>query len=56
MMCPGNEYARLEILVFMHNLVKRFKFERLILDEKIVFDPTPKPEMGLPVRLIPHKA
>jgi cytochrome P450 family 26 subfamily A len=28
----------------------------LILDEKIVFDPTPKPEMGLPVRLIPHKA
>jgi cytochrome P450 family 26 subfamily A len=40
----------------MHNLVKRFKFERLILDEKIVFDPTPKPERGLPVRLLPHKA
>jgi cytochrome P450 family 26 subfamily A len=55
-MCPGNEYARLEILVFMHNLVKRFKFERLVLDEKIVFDPTPKPERGLPVRLLPHKA
>nr|TKS10404.1 hypothetical protein D5086_0000084620 [Populus alba] len=55
-MCPGNEYARLEILVFMHNLVKSFRFERLILDEKIVFDPTPRPNMGLPVRLLPHKA
>ncbi|GMN53511.1 hypothetical protein TIFTF001_022632 [Ficus carica] len=24
-MCPGKEYARLEILVFMHNLVKSYK-------------------------------
>ncbi|KAL3743934.1 hypothetical protein ACJRO7_013222 [Eucalyptus globulus] len=55
-MCPGKEYARLEILVFMHNLVKRFKWESLIPDEKIVVDPMPMPAKGLPVRLFPHKA
>eukprot|EP00258_Populus_trichocarpa_P015489 XP_006372247.2 beta-amyrin 28-oxidase [Populus trichocarpa] len=55
-MCPGKEYARLEILVFMHNLVRRFKFDKLIQDEKIVVNPLPIPDKGLPVRLHPHKA
>ncbi|XAR63787.1 hypothetical protein NMG60_11023870 [Bertholletia excelsa] len=55
-MCPGKEYARLEILVFMHHLVKRFKWEKLIPDEKIVVDPMPNPEKGLPIRLFPQKA
>ncbi|KAG6739888.1 hypothetical protein POTOM_057506 [Populus tomentosa] len=55
-MCPGKEYARLEILVFMHNLVKRFKFDKLIQDEKIVVNSLPIPDKGLPVRLHPHKA
>ncbi|KAK6147490.1 hypothetical protein DH2020_018402 [Rehmannia glutinosa] len=53
-MCPGKEYARLEILVFMHHLVKRFKWEKMIPDEKIVVDPMPIPAKGLPVRLFPH--
>ncbi|KAL9150390.1 hypothetical protein ABFS82_12G165300 [Erythranthe guttata] len=53
-MCPGKEYARLEILVFMHHLVKRFKWEKVIPDEKIVVDPMPIPAKGLPVRLYPH--
>ncbi|EOY32256.1 Cytochrome P450 [Theobroma cacao] len=55
-MCPGKEYARLEILVFMHNLVKRFKWEKLLPDEKIIVDPMPMPAKGLPVHLYPHKA
>ncbi|KAF5445642.1 hypothetical protein F2P56_034681 [Juglans regia] len=55
-MCPGKEYARLEILVFMHHLVKRFKWEKMIPDEKIIVDPMPMPAKGLPVRLFPHKA
>ncbi|KAJ4826146.1 hypothetical protein Tsubulata_030553 [Turnera subulata] len=54
-MCPGKEYARLEILVFMHNLVKKFKWEKLLPEERIVVDPMPVPEKGLPVRLLPHK-
>ncbi|KAJ1408174.1 Cytochrome P450 [Sesbania bispinosa] len=55
-MCPGKEYARLEILVFMHNLVKRFKWEKLIPDEKIVVDPLPMPAKDLPIRLYPYRA
>ncbi|CAA0818715.1 cytochrome P450- family 716- subfamily A-polypeptide 1 [Striga hermonthica] len=53
-MCPGKEYARLEILVFMHHLVKRFRWEKIIPDEKIVVNPMPIPAKGLPVRLYPH--
>ncbi|XAR49100.1 hypothetical protein NMG60_11032169 [Bertholletia excelsa] len=55
-MCPGKEYARLEILVFMHHLVKRFRWEKMIPNEKLVVDPMPKPEKGLPIRLFPHNA
>ncbi|KAA8520997.1 hypothetical protein F0562_011670 [Nyssa sinensis] len=54
-MCPGKEYARLEILVFMHNAVKRFTWEKMIPDEKIIVNPLPIPEKGLPVRLHPHE-
>ncbi|KAK0598878.1 hypothetical protein LWI29_000267 [Acer saccharum] len=55
-MCPGKEYARLVILVFMHNVIKRFNWEKLLANEKIIVDPFPIPAKGLPVRLIPHKA
>ncbi|GAB2276207.1 hypothetical protein Dimus_010942 [Dionaea muscipula] len=53
-MCPGKEYARLEILVFMHNIVKRFRWEKLLPEEKITFNPLPSPVSGLPIRLTPH--
>ncbi|XP_074268304.1 beta-amyrin 28-monooxygenase-like [Silene latifolia] len=53
-MCPGKEYAKLEILVFMHNVVKRFKWEKVIPEEGIIVNPMPYPTKGLPVRLYPH--
>ncbi|PSS30726.1 Dammarenediol 12-hydroxylase [Actinidia chinensis var. chinensis] len=53
-MCPGNEYARLAILVFMHNVVTNFGWEKLLHDEKIVSDPIPRPTQGLPIRLHRH--
>uniref|UniRef100_A0A7N2LBF2 Cytochrome P450 n=1 Tax=Quercus lobata TaxID=97700 RepID=A0A7N2LBF2_QUELO len=53
-MCPGREYARLEILVFMHNVVTRFKWEKAILDEKLCFYVSPIPVNGLPIYLKPH--
>ncbi|KAI3780536.1 hypothetical protein L2E82_10518 [Cichorium intybus] len=53
-MCPGKEYARLEILVFMHHLVTKFKWEKVIPDEQIIVNPMPSPAKGLPIRLYPH--
>ncbi|XP_057953084.1 beta-amyrin 28-monooxygenase-like isoform X3 [Malania oleifera] len=53
-MCLGKEYARLEILVFLHNLVKRFKWDLVILNEKIEYDPMPTPAKGLLIHLRPH--
>lgn len=52
-MCLGQEFARLEILVFMHNIVKRFKWELLIPNEKFQYDPMLEPSNGLPIRLLP---
>ncbi|KAK1371851.1 Beta-amyrin 28-oxidase [Heracleum sosnowskyi] len=54
-MCPGKEYARLEILVFLHNIVTKFKLEKSKPQEKIVFHSFPVPMEGLPLRIIPHK-
>ncbi|ESW31548.1 hypothetical protein PHAVU_002G247300 [Phaseolus vulgaris] len=55
-MCLGQEYARLEILVFMHNIVKRFKWELVIPDEKLKYDPMLEPVKGLAVRLHPSSS
>ncbi|XAR54766.1 hypothetical protein NMG60_11030053 [Bertholletia excelsa] len=52
-MCPGKEFARVEILVFLHNLVTKFKWEKINPNEKTVFTPIPVPQSGLPVRLWP---
>lgn len=53
-MCPGQEYARAEILVFIHHLVKRFRWKKVIADERIVINPVPAPAHGLPIRLFAH--
>ncbi|KAH6812293.1 hypothetical protein C2S51_026055 [Perilla frutescens var. frutescens] len=54
-MCPGKEYAKLELLVFIHNVVTRFKLHKTIPDEKIVFYASPTPVHGLPLHLQPHQ-
>ncbi|XP_057420626.1 beta-amyrin 28-monooxygenase-like isoform X2 [Lotus japonicus] len=52
-MCLGQEFARLEILVFMHNIVKRFKWDLVFPNEKFKYDPMLEPEKGLPIKLKP---
>ncbi|KAH6776677.1 hypothetical protein C2S52_014238 [Perilla frutescens var. hirtella] len=53
-MCPGRGYAKLVMLVLMHNVVTRFRLEKLIPDEEIFFHVTPTPAHGLPLHLHPH--
>ena len=53
-MCPGYRYARVELLVFMHNIVKKFKWEKVFPQEKMIMDPILAPQKGLPIRLYPH--
>nr|XP_017228850.1 PREDICTED: beta-amyrin 28-oxidase-like [Daucus carota subsp. sativus] len=52
-MCPGKEYARLEILVFLHNIVTKFRLENVSPRKLLhVFS---APMKGVSLRLIPHK-
>eukprot|EP01018_Ginkgo_biloba_P037850 Gb_08111 [translate_table: standard] len=53
-MCPGNEFARMEILVFLHNVVKNFQWKLMDPDEKVTVDPMPAPAKGLPIKLHPR--
>ncbi|KAK9062468.1 hypothetical protein SSX86_019654 [Deinandra increscens subsp. villosa] len=53
-MCLGKEFARLEILTFLHNIITNFKWDLLIPNERIEYDPMPTPIKGLPIRLHPH--
>lgn len=53
-MCPGIEFARMEILVFLHNVVKNFNWNLVNPGEKVIVDPMPAPVSGLPIKLVPH--
>ncbi|MED6124136.1 hypothetical protein PIB30_056225 [Stylosanthes scabra] len=46
--------SRLEILVFMHHIVKCFKWDLLNSDENFGYDSLLQPAEGLPIRLHPH--
>ncbi|KAI7746385.1 hypothetical protein M8C21_011911, partial [Ambrosia artemisiifolia] len=53
-MCLGKEFSRLEVLTFLHYIVTNFKWELLITNEKIKYDPVPVPAKGLPIRINSH--
>ncbi|KAL3719747.1 hypothetical protein ACJRO7_004687 [Eucalyptus globulus] len=54
-MCLGHEFARINILIFLHNMVTRFKWNVAIPDEAIGYDPMLSPQQGLPLRLLPRR-
>ncbi|KAM7280176.1 hypothetical protein ACFE04_007310 [Oxalis oulophora] len=48
--CPGNELAKLEILIMIHHLVTKFRWEILGSESGIQYGPFPVPLNGLPAR------
>ncbi|XP_004306780.1 PREDICTED: beta-amyrin 28-oxidase-like [Fragaria vesca subsp. vesca] len=55
-MCPGKENARVQMLVFMYNLVTRYKWEMVFPNEKMVVDPVSYSTHGLPLHLFSCKS
>ncbi|KDO41269.1 hypothetical protein CISIN_1g011325mg [Citrus sinensis] len=52
--CPGKDYAKLQILLFMHHVVRKFKWEKVNPDEQLIRAPNLFAPKGLPVRLYPY--
>ncbi|XP_009789794.1 abscisic acid 8'-hydroxylase 4-like isoform X1 [Nicotiana sylvestris] len=48
--CPGNELAKLEMLILIHHLVTKFRWEVVASREAVQYSPFPIPEHGLPSR------
>ncbi|XP_057530129.1 beta-amyrin 6-beta-monooxygenase-like [Amaranthus tricolor] len=53
-MCAGKEYARIQILAFVHNVVTNFRLKMANLNEKIYYNPEPIPANGMRICLQPH--
>ncbi|PWZ37591.1 Abscisic acid 8'-hydroxylase 3 [Zea mays] len=49
--CPGNELAKLEMLVLIHHLVTAYRWETVGSSDEVEYRPFPVPKQGLPVRL-----
>ncbi|KAF8405024.1 hypothetical protein HHK36_009920 [Tetracentron sinense] len=48
--CPGNELAKLEMLIFIHHLVTKFRWEVVGSQTGIQYSPFPVPQHGLPAK------
>lgn len=52
--CIGNEFARVETLTTIHNLVKMYEWSQVYPEETITRQPMPYPSMGLPIKIKPR--
>ncbi|KAH7516432.1 hypothetical protein FEM48_Zijuj10G0134600 [Ziziphus jujuba var. spinosa] len=49
--CPGKDYARMQILTYLHHLVRRFNWDVINPNCKVLGGMNPIPYEGLPIRL-----
>ncbi|KAJ4845834.1 hypothetical protein Tsubulata_015050 [Turnera subulata] len=49
--CPGNELAKLEILVLLHHLTTKYRWSMVGTNNGIQYAPFPLPQNGLPIIL-----
>lgn len=52
--CPGAEFARIEVLLIIHHLITTYRWTEVFPDEQMINDPMPYPAKGLPVKLYPR--
>uniref|UniRef100_A0A0D3GRN4 Cytochrome P450 n=1 Tax=Oryza barthii TaxID=65489 RepID=A0A0D3GRN4_9ORYZ len=52
--CPGIEFARIETLVMMHHLVRKFRWKLCCKEDTFARDPMPTPLHGLPIEIEPR--
>ncbi|CAN6680132.1 unnamed protein product [Malus baccata var. baccata] len=48
--CPGNEVAKLDVLIFIHQLVNKFRWEVVRSSRVVHYDPFPIPQQGHPAK------
>ncbi|KAK7859661.1 abscisic acid 8'-hydroxylase 4 [Quercus suber] len=48
--CPGNELAKMEMLIVIHHLVTKFRWEVVGSESGIQYSPFPVPMQGLPAK------
>ncbi|XP_027360057.1 abscisic acid 8'-hydroxylase CYP707A2-like isoform X1 [Abrus precatorius] len=53
--CPGNELAKLEILVLLHHLTTKYRWSVVGAKNGIQYGPFALPQNGLPITLYPKK-
>ncbi|XXG75231.1 hypothetical protein AAC387_Pa07g3785 [Persea americana] len=53
--CPGSELAKLEVLVLIHHLTAKYRWEVMGDEDGIQYGPFPVPKQGLPIRVSSRK-
>ncbi|GLJ12041.1 hypothetical protein SUGI_0182670 [Cryptomeria japonica] len=49
--CPGNELAKLEMLILIHHMTTKFRWDFVGTESGIQYGPFPVPKHGLPINL-----
>jgi len=52
--CIGNEFARVQTLITIHNFVKTYEWSQMKPEETITRRPMPYPSLGLPIKIKPR--
>ncbi|KAL3679395.1 hypothetical protein R1sor_022351 [Riccia sorocarpa] len=49
--CLGNEFAKMEMLIFIHHLIKRYKWTLVDPEDPVIRDPTPRHQNGTLIKV-----
>ncbi|CAL2263967.1 unnamed protein product [Prunus armeniaca] len=52
--CPGNELAKLEMLILLHHLTIAYRWQVTGDEDGIQYGPFPVPKQGLPITVVPR--